>query len=271
MLKLKVEPLPSSLSTPILPSIISTSLLVMDSPNPAPSTLLLALSSTWEFSRNIFFMLSFGMPMPVSETANSTSILLSSRLQRTFSVMLPSRVNLTALVSRLVKICFKRNSSPYRLFGRSSGMSRLNFTGFSPRRVRVSVITSFNRLDILYSSGDKEILPDSILERSRTSFTIFKSEVPALFIFSRFSVICLSRCSSSSIKLVSPITTLRGVRSSWLMFARKLLFSRLAASAASFCLSFSSRIFLLSVISINAPATRMALPSLSRTDSPEAR
>jgi len=86
--------------------------------------------------------------MPVSETEISIHTLPPSRLQFTFNSMLPRCVYLAELLRRLVNICLTLRSSPYSLFGRSSGMLRLNAMGFSPMRVTTRVMTSFKRLDM---------------------------------------------------------------------------------------------------------------------------
>ena len=66
-----VEPLPSSLSTPIWPPIISTSRLQMARPSPVPPYLRVVDASTCMKAWNSELTRSGGMPMPVSVTLNS--------------------------------------------------------------------------------------------------------------------------------------------------------------------------------------------------------
>ena len=65
---MKVEPLPSSLSTQIRPPCISTNFLLMDRPRPVPPYSLAMVASVCLNSANTVSILSGGMPMPVSAT-----------------------------------------------------------------------------------------------------------------------------------------------------------------------------------------------------------
>ena len=69
----------------------------------------------------------------------------------------------------------------------------------------------------------------------------------------------------SSTNSVIPSTAFNGVRISWLMFAKKVLFAWLAASAASFAFRSSSWACLRSVMSWLMPNVPTSLPSLSRS------
>ena len=68
-----------------------------------------------------------------------------------------------------------------------------------------------------------------------------------------------------------PSTPFMGVRISWLRLARKLLFARLAASAASLASSDACSASLRSVTSCMAPARRNGVPSAARSAWPRAR
>ena len=64
----KVEPLPSSLSTEIVPPISSTRRLEMARPSPVPPNRRVVEASTWLNDVNSLSIRSGGMPMPVSRT-----------------------------------------------------------------------------------------------------------------------------------------------------------------------------------------------------------
>ena len=106
-------------------------------------------------------------------------------------------------------------------------------------------------------------LPASIFEKSRMSLINASRDSPDLRTMVRYS-----RCSSvsgvSSASSVMPMMAFIGVRISWLMFARKPLLARLAASAASlaFCNSSSERFR--SVMSTRVPWWRIMRPEESQ-------
>ena len=74
---------------------------------------------------------------------------------------------------------------------------------------------------------------------------------------------CTGASSVSSTKSVMPMMAFIGVRISWLMLARKALFARLAASAASFAFCNSAWVCLRPVISRKTatPPRTMSEPS----------
>jgi hypothetical protein len=69
------DPLPGSLVTVTSPPIIRASLRVMARPRPVPPKRCAVVASAWLNSSNSFACCSGVMPMPVSETANSTKLL----------------------------------------------------------------------------------------------------------------------------------------------------------------------------------------------------
>ena len=81
------------------------------------------------------------------------------------------------------------------------------------------------------------ILPASILERSRISFTISSKWSPLDLMYS-INLRCLSLKISESISIswLNPNIAFSGVLSSWLMLAKNVLFILLISSAASFAL-----------------------------------
>ena len=101
----KIEPLPYSLSTSIVPPMRSTRLLVIASPKPVPSTVLLRSISRRSNLLKRTSLSSGLIPIPVSHTVITRIILLSSAFfERSLRLTEPLSVYLTALFKRLVKI-----------------------------------------------------------------------------------------------------------------------------------------------------------------------
>src|SRR5215813_3795935 len=111
--KLKVEPLPTSLSTQIFPPCSSTNFLAKVNPSPVPSIFLALSPPTWRNSSKIFAWSSGEIPIPVSLTEISTE---PSACLALMPIRPPSGVNLTALESRLSRICLILRSSPTLVF-----------------------------------------------------------------------------------------------------------------------------------------------------------
>src|SRR3989475_7347688 len=123
--KKKVDPLPSSLSTPIRPPCISTSRFVMLRPSPVPPYSRVIVVSTWRNSAKMFSTSSLGMPIPVSVTRYVSHP--SSR--RTSISTRPWRVNLSAFPARFRRHCVRRRPSP-RAVGISGGTRAPNARPF---------------------------------------------------------------------------------------------------------------------------------------------
>src|SRR5436305_9402512 len=128
----KTEPLPSSLVTVTSPPIMRASLRVMASPSPVPPNFCAVEASAWLNSSNSFACCSAVMPMPVSETANSTKLLPLLTLHAA-SLTSPALVNLQALLRRLSRICRSRMGSTVRAprFSWASTTSRFLFCSAS--------------------------------------------------------------------------------------------------------------------------------------------
>ncbi|MNO92474.1 hypothetical protein D3C76_840520 [compost metagenome] len=115
------EPWPLRLSTPISPPICSTRRLEITRPRPVPPACRDSELSAWLKAWNRVRRSVSLRPMPVSRTlmrSCARSSFSSSSIART--AMLPSWVNLMALLTRLVSTCFSRCGSPTRC----SGVSR---------------------------------------------------------------------------------------------------------------------------------------------------
>ena len=119
VVKRKVLPLFSTLSTQMVPPISSTRRLAIARPRPVPPNLRVVEESAWEKFSKMVASFSCGMPMPVSVTrkrrepgAGSWGCWETSTSRR------PESVNFMALPRRLRRIWRRRRGSPMRMFGR---------------------------------------------------------------------------------------------------------------------------------------------------------
>ena len=110
--KKKVLPWPSSLSTQILPPIISDKLLEMVRPKPVPPYLRVVEESTWVKLAKIASSFSFGIPIPLSVTEKRKVLLLVSGSATTRRITSPFSVNFRALLIRFNMICLSLAGSP---------------------------------------------------------------------------------------------------------------------------------------------------------------
>src|SRR5262249_4436985 len=115
--KVKVEPLPTSLSTQILPPCNSTNFFASVNPRPVPSLFRASAVPTWRNSSKTFAWSSGEIPIPVSLTEISTE---PSACLALIPIRPPSGVNLTAFDSKLRRICLILRSSPTNSPSRSS-------------------------------------------------------------------------------------------------------------------------------------------------------
>ena len=108
------------LSTQMRPSIIVTSREEIARPRPVPPYLRVVELSAWKKAPKMRACLAGGMPMPVSETSNSSRTSPSRRSSRfTWRATSPRSVNLMALPTRLTTICRRRPASPMSESGTS--------------------------------------------------------------------------------------------------------------------------------------------------------
>src|SRR5262245_5935110 len=162
----KTEPLPGSLVTVTSPPIMRASLRVMARPSPVPPKFCAVEASAWANSSNSFACCSAVMPMPVSETANSTKLLPLLTL-RAASLTSPALVNLQALLRRLSRICRSRIGSTVnasRLFWASTTRRFLFCSASCPAVEMTSLISGVSCTVCGLSSS----FPASILDRSST-------------------------------------------------------------------------------------------------------
>ena len=106
------------------PPIISSRRLMITSPSPVPSTVLLrSISSRSNLVKSLSIS-SFLIPIPVSETLTLSNKYPSSFLSPlTLNPTEPCSVYFTALTKRFVMICLTRTSSPISSSGRVSSTS----------------------------------------------------------------------------------------------------------------------------------------------------
>ena len=122
------------------------------------------------------------MPMPVSRTENLSCTFSPVRSSSSmFSRISPRSVNLTALLTKFVRIWPRRSGSPSRCSGISGETWARNSRPLSCAFWAVSVVT-----ELITSSSRKSVfsmssLPASIFEKSRMSLMMASSDVPALW------------------------------------------------------------------------------------------
>ena len=167
-----VDPAPGALSKPIDPPIMSTSRLQMARPRPVPPNLRVVAPSAWVKLVKSFGWASSGTPQPVSVTSARSTVRagpISVRLRR--AVTAPSLVNLTALPTRLNRICFRRTGSPTTRAPAAPSSVTSKPSCFSSARGRQSERAAWTSSSISNVVRSRSILPASILDRSSTSLS----------------------------------------------------------------------------------------------------
>ena len=165
-----VLPTPSSLSTPMLPPIISTSCLVMVSPIPVPSTEPNSAPSLLNGAK-ISASRSFGIPIPASMMLSLT---LSSDVCLHAALTLPPFwLYFIAFDSRLITTCLSRVRSAHTLTRRQqeSSTTETVISCCSPIGL-TSARHSFTIDRRSTCSSLRSSFPDSILARSSNSLMI---------------------------------------------------------------------------------------------------
>jgi len=181
-----VDPTPTSLSTPILPPMSSTSRLEIESPSPVPPKRLVVEESAWVNAAKSPSTLSGGMPMPVSRTVNRTVAVVGvSDSSATSIVTSPSSVNLIAVPMRLTKPWRRRPGSPHNDDGTSGSTSIASSRPFSWARNAGRSIASSRVVRRSKSSVSISSLPASILEKSRMSLIRASKASPLFLMVSR--------------------------------------------------------------------------------------
>ena len=165
-------PSPTSLRTPILPPMASTSCFEIASPSPLPPWTREIEESICENFAKRRSTLSPGMPAPVSRTVNRSEVgLPESRSGSTRRSTRPESVNLIALPTMLMMTCRRRPGSPLTSTATPAATSQPSASPFSAARgVIIASMSSVKsrRSNPMDSSSS---LPASILEMSRMSLT----------------------------------------------------------------------------------------------------
>lgn len=184
-----------------------------------------------------------GPPGPVSCTSNhsaaaparplSCPAMAAGQLGPARSVTVPTRVNFTALPSRLMSTWRNLPSSPWTIAGRWGWRAILGCRPLARARRANNSARSSSSACRLKSSGLMGRQSASILERSRMSLIRPSRCSPLRAMVSICSSWRGARVGSCARIWENPMTALSGVRISWLMLARKALLARLAASASS--------------------------------------
>ena len=171
------------------------------------------------------------MPMPLSATV-STAVVPSTVASTRISP--PRSVNLIAFDKRLIRICLSA-----RLSATISGSSAGTLTMISSPASRALSRSRSQQLPITVASGNGSGLisksPVSILVMSRMPLTTERRCVPDSWMSAAYSRrrSASSRISASFTSISEkPMIALSGVRSSWLMVARKRPLAVLARSAS---------------------------------------
>ena len=161
----KVEPLPCSLSTEIVPPISSTRRFEMARPSPVPPNRRVVDASTWLNDVKSLSIRSGAIPIPVSRTESSSRYEpapLGSASTRTTTS--PASVNLTAFESRFSSTWRRRASSPRIPAGAASSMRQPSSIPFSHARGATMSSAPSTHSRTLNGSRSRSSLPASIFE-----------------------------------------------------------------------------------------------------------
>ena len=226
-----IVPLPSRLSTPISPPIISASCFDIVNPKPVPPYFRVVELSAWENLSKSRSRLFWGIPTPVSETLKRMVTWSASSFSRMARIITsPFSVNLMALPARLTIIWRRRPGSPHSSEGTSECIIQRYSSSFSwAFHASTSPISS---KVVLKSKSiiSRSTFPASIFDRSRISFIIDKR--PSALRFMEVAYSCCSDVRSVFFNnSIMPMMPFKGVRISWLIFARKSDLMLLAVSA----------------------------------------
>ncbi len=235
----KVLPLPSSLRSVTSPPSSLDSSRTIDSPSPVPPCSRVMGLPAWRNFSKTSSCSSGAMPTPVSVTVSTSWSDCASARSTTRP---PSGVNLIAFDSRLASICWSFTAScdtggtsaahaPFRSMFFFSAMGR-------------NIVSMPSQMSPMRNDDTRTcILPASILARSRTSLMRASSCCPLDWMLAAqrccFSLRPLEVWSTS----LKPRIELSGVRSSWLMVARKSLLSRLDSYSARLAWASSSTLW----------------------------
>ena len=219
-----VVPLPSSDAMVNSPPMALASLRQMESPSPVPPALAFCAPTCTKGEARRFRSAAH-IPQPESCTARvKVPASPPSATNEARNSTNPCLVNLTALPTRLKAICLMRCGSSMSP-GRASARKRMSKSGFlfTMRNDRTISSRSFATS---VGSGTISILPDSSFERSRMSFTSWRSVLLPTRIEST-AASCSSFVGKPAFSSCEkPMMALSGVRMSWLTDEKKRLLAR---------------------------------------------
>ena len=209
----------------------------MASPRPVPPRWRVDESSAWENAWNNLGNWSAAMPMPLSRTSKrNAAIPASCPVRATVTAMDPALVNLIALPTRCATIWRNRPASPKRPDGTPGAMPTDKVSPFMVASARAKPAASLTTAWMSSGPSLSSSLPASILEWSRMAAIRSSMALPDWCATSAKRRCSLDKCPCL-ISSTMPSTPFIGVRSSWLMLARKRDLAMLAASATSFAVS----------------------------------
>ena len=221
-----VVPLFNSLSIEIWPFIKSINSFVITIPSPVPPYCLsYELSAWWNFVK-IFFRKSGDIPIPVSMIWNW--IILSSSINDEITLIPPFWVNFKELPIIFKRTCRIRISSPLKIEFKRLSVFTSNFMFFFKHSFSKIDWISSKTLNKLKFKCFTSISPASILEISKILLMIDRRCFDAFWAFS-----IIENCSSIVLFVdnsrIIPMIPFKGVRISWLIFAKN---ASLASEAA---------------------------------------
>ncbi len=159
----------------------------MASPSPVPPKRRVVEASAWLKAENRRACWAASMPMPVSRTTKRRRTPSAPRpASSTSSDTSPCSVNLTALPTRLIRICCSRMASPTSAAGTSGSTPMASSMFFSPAFSVITVAMAFSTSLSWNAMGASSMRPASILEKSSTSFRMPSRALPDASIMSRY-------------------------------------------------------------------------------------
>ncbi|KRD39826.1 hypothetical protein ASE35_05760 [Lysobacter sp. Root916] len=236
-------PPPGFSSSPISPPSSWVRVRAMVVPKPVPPKRRVGPVSTCSKAWKMRSASWLGTPMPVSRTEkrshtrrSESPLSARSPARRATSDTPPFSVNLTALCIRFNSTWVSNALSPLRRTGTSSSMSTLKVRPLAEASGCSIFCRRLSTSCRLKSTSRRCSLPASIAEMSSTSLTSNSSDCAEVWMTSAYSRCSGARrvpCMSSAM----PMMPFKGVRSSWLILARKRLLASLArrASSVAFC------------------------------------
>ncbi|MNE13241.1 hypothetical protein D3C80_1060690 [compost metagenome] len=213
-------PSPGAERAEISPPISSASDRQMDRPSPVPPNSREIVSSAWTKGLNSRSAVSASKPIPVSCTSIRRRSPPPPEVRSTRTSTLPADVNLTAFETRLDTIWVIRTPSPRtRPFAVSENRTDRAMPRSSAVEARISTTAAMSARRS-NGAGARRNWPACILDRSSMSSRTRRRESPAPLIRDSICV-CRSVSEVWARAEARPSTAFSGVRTSWLILAKK--------------------------------------------------